>query len=385
MRFTVAVLAGALAMTRCEEPSVTRIRARPTLPSLEVESIIFGSDSFVVSGVAVSEDCGLILTGGQWGSAIRVHPDGSQVPAHGLGGARRELRVTDGGPGVALVWARDPPFLGILNHDKLQVRQVTPPVHAWGMVTVGSAAALANGRIAVAAFFEGAPVARPDPWIDGHLIAVSATGDSAWLDVGSIPRSEATYLSWLAARTAIGSSGDTLLALGLSDGILRGFVNRDLGFVEAFEVALPRYFEAPVPREEVWVAEWISVGGAMPYLIEISQVAQADIAQGGRVVAVRPYMAEWRHYKNRYVPTQGGWELTELGLEIYSSRGGLIGAFALPSERVNWIRADRYGRIFLSDGRGHVYVASDPTFAGTRPCQRLPSEIRLRSADIFQH
>lgn len=288
-----------------------------------------------------------------------------------------------GVPDVVLAWSDDPPFLGVLNLETLLLREVALPVHDWGMVTIGSVAPMAGGRVAASAFFEGPPVARPDPWIDGHLIATGALGDSTWVGVGSIPRNDAVYLSWLTSRTAIGSSGDTVLALSLSEGVLRGFVSESSGLVETFQVTLPRYLDVPTPREEVWVAEWITIGGAMPYLIEVSQVIRADIAQG-RVLAVRPYMAEWRRHKNRYVPTQGGWVVTELGLEIYSSQGQLIDAFALPSDRIVWIRAGRDGRIYLSDGRGRVYVVRDPTIGETSACAPLPREIRLLSGDTYE-
>lgn len=142
---------------------------------------------------------------------------------------------------------------------------------------------------------------------------------------------------------------------------------------------LPQYFTAPEPREEVWSVPWIQIGGEIPRLIEVPHAADAIFAPDGKLYVVRNYMARWKRARIVRFPTQGFWEVTHRGLEIYSSRGNILGAYNLPSEETSLMTADANGRVFLRDGAS-ILVVKDPTVE-RYSCPPFPEEVRITVAD----
>ena len=143
------------------------------------------------------------------------------------------------------------------------------------------------------------------------------------------------------------------------------------------DYSLPIYIESPQPREELWTPAWIQIGGDVAHLIEVSQVVAADFRSDGGVVAIRPYMAEWRRVRNPFGSTQGMWEITSVGLEAYTADGVLEHAFALPSPTIGRVSVDRHNRIFLFDGTGSIYISSVLINDGSRVCPILPPLIEI--------
>lgn len=367
----------------CNNPRLERHRDPPTLAPLQTITVIEGSDSFVPSGVASTRACDLVLVGAEWGSVTRVPADGSLDPKVArIPGARRVSRLEDGDESNLVVWSQSPPFLGRLNGNDMTIDSIGVPLHAWGDHWVGPVAALPTGHLAMTPMGVGPARRQPEPWVAAPLIQVLDSDGRVVQTVGEVENQGGHYLSWLAARAWIGNTGDTLLVLSFSTGKLSAYApvtDRSTPSTH-WSKQLPIYFQAPSPHEEIWRAPWIQIGGEMPHLIEVSHVADAAFGSDGKLYVIRNYMAEWRRARNRYVSTQGAWAVTEQGLEIYDAHGHFLGAYALPDMDVNWLRADRHGRLFFSVGSGSIIVAQDPT-SPPSPCPALPPRVILTAAD----
>lgn len=345
--------------------------AMPRSP-LPVVARIIANDSFYVSGIAQT-GCSLIVVGGEWGTIARIDPDGKldtvlrRVPGAGPG-----TRLESGDGGRVLFWSNNPPSWGVLQPD-LAVESMTVPVHAWGEAMSGPVFAL-HGQYVMVPFGDlRVRRAAPRPWVPAPLAYVLAMDGGEKSRIGRITDQGGEFLSWAAARVAVGVRGDTLVLLNLTDGSLMGWVAQHDS--PAWTDTLPKYFENPKPREEVWRYPWVHLGGARVNLIGALQVEMAAIAEDGSILAVRNYGIRWRSLKlPRYFKIKGGWEVTSRGLERYTSHGDLVGHFVLPDGDLNWIRAGRNGRVFLGYS-DEVIVAE---FGGTPgDCPPLPERVVL--------
>ncbi len=355
----------------------------PSRSALRQLAVIRVSDSFVVSGAAGTADCEILLTGAEWGSIVRIHADGTVDTHQGrVPGARMDARLETGGSRGVLVWSQEPPFLGTVSVADLSVDSVILPLHPWGDRAAGPVAPLPGDIYAMVPLGAGSPRRQPDPWIPAPLVqGVRPHGGVVWL-AGHLREKTGHYLSWLSSRAAIGNVADTVLILTLSDAVLSAYGRTDAAdtISELWARQLPIYFRAPEPREEAWTPQWIQQGGDVVHLIEVPHVSSAVFARNGTLYAVRTYAARWRRAANRFVPTQGNWEALDRGLEIYDANGVLLGAYALPTPTVNWLRIDDNGRLLLHDAAGSVLVAADPAFKGNS-CPPLPPLIAVTLSD----
>lgn len=378
MRPTMLVLMISLACFSCIAPSISHVRERPLLQELPIESVITPWDSLRVSGVVSTPQCDILLSEVSRGLILRVRQSGL---LEGFGtsndvyrGAQLEEHTDD----TSLMWSRSGSTVGLIDHASLMVQSLTIPPSDWGLPIIGSIAGVLDSWIAVAYLGDGPPVPQPEPWpTHASLVRVIGPRGASVATLGALERQPGRYLSWLLARSVLGSHGKRISALFLSQGRVTTFVLSDEGLeTDRSEYSLPIYIASPPPREELWTPEWIQIGGDVAHLIEVSQVIAADFKSDGGAVAIRPYMAEWRRVRNPFGPTQGIWEITDKGLEAYSADGALEHAFALPSPTIGRIAVDRHDRLYLFDRDGTVFVSS-VLVKGDRVCPTLPSLIEI--------
>lgn len=371
----------ALVFASCGNPSIVPTTPLPELSPLPTESVIAGSDSFVVSGVVSSPTCDLLLSDGRHGGIARVRADGTVGSiVFPLGREVRGLRIEPFGNDTSLVWSRAERLLGFLDHEALGIHPIPVPVPEWDSAVLGSVAGVSGRLIGIAALSDGLPVRQPEPWSPSHLVRLIDEQGDVRSSLGVVEEVPGRYLSWLLGRSVIGAVNDGVGVLFLSKGHVTVFQLAANDDVTIRRYVLPNSIDSPDPREEVWDPHWIQIGGEMPHFIEVPQILAGDFRPNGGVVAVRPYSAKWRRVRNRFVPTQGTWEVEKRGLEVYSPDGDRLAAFRLPSPSVDWIQVDRHDRLFVANGTGLVHVARiAPAFDETQ-CPLLPREVHLATA-----
>ena len=379
MRPTMLVLVISLACFSCAAPSISHVQERPLLQEFPRESVIIPSDSLRVSGVVSTPQCDILLSEASRGHVLRVRPngvlDGLGAPDDVYRGAQLAEYTDD----TSLMWSRSGSTVGLIDHESLEVRKLTIPSSDWGLPIIGSVEGVLESWIAIAYLADGPPVPQPEPWpTRASLVRLVGPRGASVATLGTLERQPGRYLSWLLARSVLGSHGRRISALFLSQGRVTTFALSEEGLeTDRSEYSLPIYIASPHPREELWTPEWIQIGGDVAHLIEVSQVIAADFKSDGGAVAIRPYMAEWRRVRNPFGPTQGVWEITDKGLEVYSADGALEQAFALPSPTIGRVAVDRHDRLYLFDQDGSVFVSSVLMGSGDRVCPTLPSFIEI--------
>jgi len=347
-----------------------------TLLPLPVIARIVENDSFYVSGIA-ERGCQLILVGGGWGTIVRLNPDGLLDTIRGrVPGASSGTRLEPADSGRTLFWSSSPPSWGVVYPD-LSVASMTVPVHPWGGAVSGPVFPFGGQYVMVP--FGDPKVYRksPRPWVSAPIAYILGTEGEEKATIGRIPDRGGEFLSWAAARVAAGVRGDTLVTLSLTDGSLAGWATEHASPVWSDE--LPKYFENPKPKEEVWRYPWVDVGGARVNLVGARQVEMAAIGDDGTIYAVRNYGIRWRSLKlPRYFKIQGKWEIISRGLEQYTSHGDLVKRYLLPEKELNWIRAGRNSKVFLGYSN-EVIVAEFGRTPGD--CPPLPEKTILDISD----
>ena len=180
----------------------------------------------------------------------------------------------------------------------------------------------------------------------------------------------------------LGTVSDTILALALTDGLLTAYVDRDESgrFEEAYSVQLPEYFQPPPVSAEIVNYPWIHFGGDQIKLIEARPIRSGTFGPFGKTFVIRNYSARWHGYRDKIFSIDGGWEVTDPGLEVYDRRGRLLGAWELPDPTATWIRVDVNHRILVGSAKG-LWVIQDPT-APKGPCPPQVSEIMITATDL---
>lgn len=355
------------------------------LPGLEKITSIQGSDSFSIASAVGLETCELVLVAGTWGTLVRVGPTGVV--------SDKPRRIPGGPMGVVLesvrndeipAWSRDPPWLGVIDIETLQVRGVPVPNHPWSKLEVGPVTGMDRGLYAMAAISDpGFPRAEPRSWLGTPLISLFDVDGVVQHSLGEIADREGRYLTWLGSRASIGVIADTLLAVFLADATLERFELTPQGWIrpDRGKGSLPRYLRAPEPIEEVRSAPWIDVNGDLPRVHHVPQVAAAAVGPGGKIFALRNYEARWVAHEAPTWRVQRRWEVTSWGLEVYDSFGEVEGRFAFPvgQKTGRWIRVDPVGRLLMPEPGG-VGVWRDPTYTGPT-CPAVPSVIPVSSVD----
>lgn len=383
MAMTMSLSILALLMA-CQQPQVRLLEAPPLGDSLHVEASIVATDSFRPSAAFGGANCDIILIGGEWGTIVRFRSNSAMsVDTSRLPGVRRGASAGSSSSEGPVVWSNYPSALMLLDLEDLSVDSVAIPRHPWGAERwVGPAVRMPDGRVALAQLGGMPGRVQPSPWIPAPLVRIVDQRSELVQDVGKMRHVPGRYLSWLMSRAAVGSFGDTLLVYTLSDAVLSVYVPKSgTDSVSHIRTAqLPLYFQAPEPREEIWQPAWIQVGGEVPHLIHVPHTMTAVFGPDGRLYAVRVYDAEWLRARNPYVRTQGRWRVARSALEVYDTRGALIGSLALPAEDIIRLHVDENGRIMMISRVGTVHIASSP-FSNVGRCEPFSRELVIPVGD----
>lgn len=373
----LAVL-GALALSERLPPADREAK----VGRLVLAAVLQGSDSFVPSGVASQPNCDILLVGSEWGSIARLFANGTFDTTTGsIPGYRRVARLEDGGAvGAALVWSHNPPFLGVIRPN-LWVDSIPLPMHPWGHQWSGPASQVRSGLVALAPLGDRDVERRPsNGWTDAPVAFLLDLKGRVVSSVGAVRKRPGRYLSWLETRLTLGSAGDTILWVTLSQGTVSGR-RTDVGqSPPVFTATLPRYVPSPRPAEVVRRLASIQQGGELAAFSEVPQVSLATVGPNGRIYAVRAYATEKEPGPNWYPKRFERWATTREGLEVYNATGTLLGAFAMPHANVAWLRVDHHGRVFVRAGPRNVLVMDDPFYQGTR-CPPLPPRVPIDVGD----
>lgn len=372
----LAALAGVMAVgCRADTPRLVGLPVAGAM--LNTVSRIVVPDSFIVTGAAGGSSCEIVLVGGEWGTLVRVRRDGSVDSLTGrLPGARSGGHLQSLGTRGIVVWSNAPPFWGRIGVD-LSVSVLPVPMHAWGGRVVGPPVQIDNGYVMVPFGDLLMPRRAPRPW-QGAPLGYDLALDGAKQDsVGWVDDRGGMYLSWYGARTVPGSVNDTLILLNLESAAFSAWRRP---YSEPIWVrTLPRYFEPPVAREELFEYPWLQFGGVMRSFLAVSQVESAAIAEDGTMFAIRNYQARWERISRPRLKTQGRWVVVSRGLEKYSHDGLLLERYALPSGiDVRWVGIGPHGRVFLRQGQ-HVLVIE--TAGDTERCPAMPRLIVVKHSD----
>jgi len=379
-----------LILIGCGDGELEPAEETPTLAPLERLGTISKPTGFSVSSAASTDRCEVLLLGSRGGSYGVVPGEGRDgFVVRGLPTFNRPPSLEHLQDDRFIVWAAEPPFVAILDLGSGELSLLPVGEHPWGGLQVGPLMSFGGGVFAMAPIGAVPPRREPVPWVGAPLVDVFDRNGRKMSGLGVLEDQNGLFMTWRLARVGLGHvGGDTLVAVNLARAVLMGYRYEEGREVEEplWEVQLPRYFEAPEPREEVWIPEWIQVGGEMQLFLDVPHVAAVAFGEGGRVYAIRNHLATWRRSSNAFTSTQGRWAITRRALEIYSPQGAFLGAFALPGSDPawldsGWLRVDQHGRIFFPDGAGGVIVVKDP-FVRENECGPLSDTIRFREKDV---
>lgn len=350
-RLTFVLLA---CMAACKEPSLHQRRVVPQLTQLPVIDTIPSNDSLPVSSVLGTRDCGMLVADGRLGRLIFGAPPKviATVP-----GFWRFASLSLRDDTSAFVWSTTRPYLGIVNYARGTLDPLPIARDAWGELALGPITTGPDGAYAVEPRADPDVMRRAPDNPPPVSVVELRTRDGALISgVGPMANPGGRYLLGRASQGAIGRLGDTVLVALTSPGVLLRMIGQRVD-----TIPLPRYFDPPKPSEEIRVVPWLQINGELTNIVEAPALGPAAFSPDGQLYVVRHYWYRWHRTTGRLFRTRGAWETTVSGLEIYTARGRLLGAYAPPSTaRVRWLTADGVGRIFVDDG-ARVWILRDPT------------------------
>ncbi len=326
-----------------------------------------------------------------------VSPSGIVKQSAQIPGWPRGLTLKALGGTRVLAWSHSPEEIAVIDARSMRVYPLSISPGTWGQRWVGPAVQMPGDRYAMAPIGDpGAARAEPPAHPAAPLLELRSFGDAQPIAVGRAKENGGRYLTWLGARIALGRVGDTLLAITLSDAKLRRYVVTHVNAEprQVAEIQLPVYFQLRLAREEIRALPWARFGADMMKLLDTPQLGAATFAPGGRLYVVRNYAFEWRPARDLLFSTQGSWQPTGRGLEIYASGGRFIGAFALPPGGAQWLEPDGNGRILGRPiqrdpiGSGSGFAANtlrERSRPQTRLFRALCSPIKLGKGGVQAH
>jgi len=337
------------------------------------------TEAFVISGVAGVDECAIIAIGQEWGTVVRISGADGKETARASHRARQNVHLQGGLDSTVMAWSHYTGTLGTVDKD-LTITDISVPPHPWDRWEdgwVGPAVSLAGGRIAYSPLGDNIPRAQDSARISIPLLHILDHAGQLLNTVGRIERVPGRYLSWVRGRSTLGAVGDTLLVVLHATAELLAFdVSYGQSPVELWRVRLPLYAALSHPREEVTTIPWVQVAGEAVRVQYRWPVTTATIADDGRIFVVRRYPDRGNHRDEK------GMQATASGqvLEVYDHHGGMLGRFVLPEVSIQWLRIDRYGRLFLRV-QDKLLIAQDPIGA-TEGCPSLPRAITLQTKDV---
>lgn len=349
-----------MAMVACSAPTTDQLQPHPPLQKLTTMATIPGSLVYPTADAVGLDNC-RVLIADEGGHITLVAADG-EVGRVDTVPENRALHFEMVDSGGLIAWANSPAWMARIQLNPFKVDSQVVPQHAWGGAYLGPAVELGD-LVATAPLANptrarrGGQGAAPAPLIeliDAYGVRTSTAGPAL---VASDD-----YHAWRTWHGELGRIGDTLLFVSFSDGILHKFLANSSASLS--DLDLPQYFRSVEPRVEVLEFPWIQFGH-FPFFMDTPQIQLATFGYDGRLYAVRPYSYKWSSRPNKYVRRSGTWEPTSIGLEIYSTKGELLGAYSIPPG-VRTIHASRHGQIVMVIDN-EVVIARNPT-AGESSC-----------------
>lgn len=383
VRWLTCVLASLLC--GCGEVTLRLNTELPAQTPLDTLSVVDFGERFSVSSAYGMQSCGAVLVGGAAGTLVKLQADGELHRTTGrVPGDRSAARFSPVSDSVLLVRVNTPPLLGYLSLSDWSFDSIPVPEHPWVGHRAGPAVAVGSDQVAYSPT-STASVFRSDSTSDlgGAIVLVGRDGEAP-RQLSRIERRAGVFLTAYLERRALGSLADTLRVVRYSDAVLESYLVASSRAPEPLgTVALPRYFDRPVPAEGIAEVPLLPPGEQqVPWFIGVRQLHRATFAPNGLLYAVRNYEARLRERTNRLGQRQEWWEVSRRGLEVYRPDGTLVAAHDVPV-RVDWLRVDHSGRIFMPGAeRGTVVVLQDPRDE-SRPCATTwPRTVKVDVEDL---
>jgi hypothetical protein len=215
------------------------------------------------------------------------------------------------------------------------------------------------------------------------LSVIAATGETV-STIDSVSAAPGYYISWLKSQTAVGVVADTIVSVNVTDAVVSLYRLGAHGAAISPEhirtVQLPRYFQAPPPKERILPLPWITRGGLFRDFEYAPHLGDARVGPTGRLYVIRNYMFKWYDSRSRLFGVRGSWVASERALEVYDLTGALLRAFVLPANDIEWVRVDPSGRLLFRTSESMLLVTNDPTSPEAN-CPDLPATITIAVPD----
>lgn len=374
-----ALVAASCVFLSCERPpEVAPIAKRPNRTPLAPRAILATDIAqFRIGSMAMLDDCSIALAGQQWGTLTTVLPTGQHTPPLKIPGFPKGAHLSRSNGNSLLVFAAGAAYRWDRTENTLEQIALE---HPWGTQVLGAASPMPRRGLDIIALFDRGQPTRP-PSHAALLVPRALLTDrenQPVRTIGEVSWRTGTFLTWYENRAAVGAHQDTVVLLSYSSGQILAY---PWGDSVPQRSVLPPYLERLEPREEVWTPAWIQVGGVQPYIIDVPSVAAATIGSNGRIYAVRNYRAKWRTASNPYVETQGAFDVTDRGLEVYDTRAQLLGAYDVPGDALTMSWSPT-GLLLFRVASDTIWIVDDP-FAESDACQHAyDGTIRAEITDV---
>lgn len=268
------------------------------------------------------------------------------------------LDVTTGGSLIA--WQRKRSGAWLLDLSGAEGPEtITRPRHPWGGEGVGQILELPSGRLVFPTMTAGLPRRNPEPWPPTPAVQVlDPTTGKQW-SVGKVADRGGRYLSWYGAHSSLGIVGDTILWIGMFDGLVRAAVSGPDGVEQLGGTALPRTFPELGLEEDVWDADWMAFGDEVHRIHGVPQILHAEVSHG-RIYLVRNHSTREIHFPTIFFDRDDILVGASRVLDVFDLSGSLLGSFQVPSRDIHGVDVDGHGRIILTMASGVLLIAVDP-------------------------
>lgn len=377
------LLAG-IAISGCQRPETATTKLPPDRGNLQLETVLIGNDSFYASSTTLTPQCVLIVVGAEWGTLVKVRPQDTTAQEFGrIPRNRNDVQLSEGQDFWVLAWSNNPAFVGLVDTQTGNVRQLIIPRHEWGSYMAGPISSLGGGMFAMAALGDTRTPRRAPSGV-GAAANIQIFDSTGFLSstVGTITHQGGTYLTWLQAGVTQKYIHDTLFVLSHEDAVVSVYsLSRNrLAAQLVRQYSLPQYFKRARATEIVRPTPWIQSGGDIKSLTHTPHVARATFNDRGELITVRNYSfvgGERKFWLGPYA-----WKANEQGIEVYNSDGALLRAFHLPPDGLQWLQADSYGRIFVGDSTNSTKVFRYGPVLSPVGCARFLPEVQIVSQDL---
>jgi hypothetical protein len=269
--------------------------------------------------------------------------------------------------------SRDGKF-ALLNLRTQSVSEFTPPPHPWGGNSSGNAVLIADEVLAFARF--GAQSKPRPPNASTAPIVAGVNTDGRHVFSVGIADSVGRHLPSFFSAATVGRFNDSILVIRHFDASIS---TASIGDVMSDDARLawrplPRRLPYQEYREEIWSPSWIQQGGELAQVFAVPEIEAARVGSDGTLYLLRNTEARWVTARNRFLKTQGMWDVVRRRMEIISSDGTLRYSIRVPPT-TRFLEVDREQSRVLSVDSGVVTVRT----LGTRnPTDCLGANVPIR-------